>query len=80
MARDYLAFGDIEGKLDMLNVECTKCPRKGRYSVAKLIERYGRDGNMQTWRASLTEGCPKRDGSHIYERCDIVVPDLPKVL
>jgi hypothetical protein len=29
MTRDYLAFGDIGGKLDMLNVECTKCERKG---------------------------------------------------
>jgi len=31
--RDYLAFGDIEGKLDMLRIECTRCPRAGRYSV-----------------------------------------------
>jgi hypothetical protein len=25
MARTYLIFGDIEGKLDVLRVECTKC-------------------------------------------------------
>src|ERR1700730_7741640 len=36
MARTYLVFGDIEGKLDVLRVECTKCERKGRYSVARL--------------------------------------------
>ena len=24
-ARGYLVFGDIEGKLDVLRVECTKC-------------------------------------------------------
>jgi hypothetical protein len=42
MARTYLVFGDIEGKLDVLRVECTKCPRKGRYSVPRLIEKYGR--------------------------------------
>ena len=29
MARSYLVFGDIEGKLDVLRVECTKCDRKG---------------------------------------------------
>jgi hypothetical protein len=39
MARTYLVFGDIEGKLDMLRVECTRCGRKGRYSVRKLIEK-----------------------------------------
>jgi len=40
--RTYLIFGDIEGKLDVLRVECTKCSRKGRYSVRSLIEKYGR--------------------------------------
>jgi RNase P subunit RPR2 len=42
MARTYLVFGDIEGKLDMLRVECTRCGRKGRYSIRKLIEKYER--------------------------------------
>ena len=42
MARSYLIFGDIEGKLEVLRVECTRCDRKGRYSVAKLIEKHGR--------------------------------------
>jgi hypothetical protein len=41
MPRTYIIFGDIEGKLDALHVECTKCSRKGRYHVAKLIEKYG---------------------------------------
>jgi hypothetical protein len=40
--RTYLIFGDIEGKLDVLRVECSKCTRKGRYSVRRLIEKYGR--------------------------------------
>jgi hypothetical protein len=46
MPRTYLIFGDIEGKLDVLRVECTKCDRTGRYRVHKLIEKYGRNGNM----------------------------------
>jgi hypothetical protein len=28
MPRTYLVFGDIEGKLDVLRVECTKCARE----------------------------------------------------
>jgi hypothetical protein len=39
MARAYLVFGDIEGKLDVLRVECTRCTRKGRYRVRQLDER-----------------------------------------
>jgi hypothetical protein len=29
LPREYLVFGDIEGKLDVLRVECTKCSRRG---------------------------------------------------
>jgi len=32
-----VGFGDIAGKLHMLQIECTRCARKGRYSVAKLL-------------------------------------------
>jgi hypothetical protein len=79
MSRTYLVFGDIEGKLDVLRVECSKCPRKGRYSVAKLIAKYGRKGNMMKWKEQLNGDCPKRD-ARLYERCDLLCPDLPKVL
>jgi hypothetical protein len=43
LPRTYLIFGDIDGKLDVLNVECTK----GRYHVQRLIEVYGRKGNKR---------------------------------
>jgi hypothetical protein len=39
MPRTYLIFGDIESKLDVLRVECTKCDRKGRYSHTAEIVR-----------------------------------------
>jgi hypothetical protein len=42
----YLVFGDIEGKLEVLRVECIKCFRKGRYSVRTLIEKYGRKARV----------------------------------
>jgi hypothetical protein len=53
--RAYLVFGDIEGKLDVLRVECNKRPRKGRYSVRRLVEKYGRKANnMMKWRERST--------------------------
>jgi hypothetical protein len=79
-ARSYLIFADIEGKLDVLRVECTKCPRKGRYSVRRLIEKYGRKANMMKWKEQLNGDCPRRDEPSLHERCDLLCPDLPKVL
>jgi len=79
MSRNYVIFGDIEGKLDTLRVGCTKCPRKGRYSVRRLIEKYSRKANMMKWKEQLNGDCPRRDG-RLLERCDLICPDLPKVL
>ena len=51
--RTYITFGDLEGKLEVLRIECSRCQRKGRYTVAKLIDRYGRRGNMMKWKEQL---------------------------
>ena len=43
MPRDgAIIFGDLIGKLDAFQVACDKCNRKGRYMVARLIEKNGR--------------------------------------
>jgi hypothetical protein len=36
----------VVGKLDVLNVECDKCGRRGRYHLHRLIERYGIDAEL----------------------------------
>jgi len=60
VARTYITFGDLEGKLEVLRVEYSRCQRNGRHSVAKLIEKYGRQANMMKWREQLNGDCPKR--------------------
>jgi hypothetical protein len=71
MARTYLIFGDIEGKLDVLRVECSRCQRKGCYSVRRLIEEHGRNANMMNWRQQLNGDYPKRDAPQLHDRCDL---------
>jgi hypothetical protein len=56
MPRTYLVFGDIEGKLDVLRVECSKCGRAGHYGVARLIEKHGREARCST--ATVASGTP----------------------
>jgi hypothetical protein len=58
MSRSYNILGD---RVDMLRVECTRCPRKGRYNVAKLIGQYGRRGNMTKWMSDLRGDCPNHN-------------------
>jgi hypothetical protein len=79
MSRTYLTFGDIAGKLNMLRIECTRCPRKG-HSVTKLLAQHGRRGNMSKWVSDLRGDCAKRNAPQLHECCDMICPDLPKVL
>jgi hypothetical protein len=63
MPRDgAIVFGDLIGKLDMLRVSCEKCGRDGRYGLAKLIDKRGRDGKLVDWLDELTADCPKKRG------------------
>ena len=39
-------FGDLEGKVSALRVECATCTRAGQYWIARLIEQRGRDGKV----------------------------------
>jgi hypothetical protein len=80
MSRTYLTFGDIAGKLHMLQIECTRCARRKQYSVAKLIAQHGHRGNMSKWVSDLSGDCPKRNAPQLHERCDLICPDLLKAL
>ena len=44
-----------------------------------MADKYGRTGDVMKWKEQLNGDCPKRDG-RLNDRCDIVMPDLPKVL
>lgn len=47
---------------------CTKCPRKGQYSLATLIARYGADHPLAGFAAVVAADCPKTEG-HYSDRC-----------
>jgi hypothetical protein len=55
MPRDgAITFSDLIGKLDVLQVACDKCGRKGRYAVARLIEQRGSDAKVLDLLGELT--------------------------
>jgi hypothetical protein len=81
MPRDgAIIFGDLIGKLGVLRVECAKCGRSGRYRLAQLIARYGRNGKLFTWRDEITAECPRKRARNESDPCGALCPDLPKVV
>ena len=51
-------FRDLGGKLDVLNVECENCGRRGRYPPDRLIERYEIDAKPFDRSDEITADCP----------------------
>jgi len=44
-----IIFGDLIGKLPVLQVSCTKCPRRGRYILARLLRAHGPNSKVIDW-------------------------------
>jgi hypothetical protein len=63
-------------KEPFMEIECRNCPRKGRYKVSRLIEKWGPNLLIRTFIASVGMTCPKyvRNGRH--DRCGIGCPQL----
>ena len=80
MPRTYLIFGDIEGKLDVLRVECTKCDRRGVYYVHRLIKKIRTQGKHDEIERATQRGLPEARPPSLLERCDLICPDLPGLM
>jgi hypothetical protein len=77
MPRDgAIIFCDLVGKLDVLNVECEKCGRRGRYGLSRLIARYGIDAKLFEW--SPEADCPRKVVRNEHDPCGARCPDLSK--
>jgi hypothetical protein len=81
MPRDgSIIFGDLESKLTMLRVKCSKCPRQGQYVLSRLIRAHGRHTKLADWLDVIAADCPKRATRQMFDRCGGQCPDLSKVL
>jgi hypothetical protein len=81
MPRDgTIMFSDLIGKLDLLRIECPKCGRSGRYRLADLITRYGRDEKLFAFTNDVTANCARMQARSDSDPCGAICPDLPNVL
>jgi hypothetical protein len=52
-----------------LSIECEPCGRRGRYNVARLMEKYG-DAKLPELLHVLAD-CPKAKSQSIHDRCRV---------
>ncbi|MFZ3238235.1 MAG: hypothetical protein WA417_16075 [Stellaceae bacterium] len=59
-----------------IDVACTKCERRGRVSVARLLAEHGPDISMPDLRKHLAAGCPRLQSVSISDLCGVMYPTL----
>jgi hypothetical protein len=73
-----LTLGQLAERLSHLEVRCSRCERRGRLRLDRLIAAHGADFPGPALRTILAGDCPRRDVS-LYERCDVYFPNVPTV-
>ena len=66
-----------QGKLTTLDIACHRCERRGRVSLARLIEEHGADTGLPDLWESLAGDCPNAHTTALNSRCAIYYPQLP---
>ena len=78
MARSgVITLGESAEPLPMLEVECSRCGRDGRYNTAKLVERFGADEAVQPFQDWITKDCSRRHDSTLA--LGMVAPLIPEL-
>jgi hypothetical protein len=76
VASGAVTLGELAGRLAMLEIACSRCERRGRLSVARLIEQHGADARLPDLRAVLAGNCPRVASVSINDRCGVHYPQL----
>lgn len=79
MRTGSVSLGEVAARTSHIDIACTRCDRKGRYRVAKLVARLGEDFPMTDLGAELAD-CPRRSAAAHNERCDVFFPGLPRIM
>jgi hypothetical protein len=67
MARDFVTLADL--RVPTISIECELCGRRGRYNVARLMEKYAY-AKLPDLRHALAN-CPKVHAQSINDRCKV---------
>jgi hypothetical protein len=73
-------LADLRPAATHLNVACSRCDRRGRLNVARLVEQHGPDATLSGVVADINADCPNRDAHGLTQRCDIYFPGLGELL
>lgn len=75
-----VALGDVAERAAQLEIACSRCDRRGRMNLQKLVATYGAAFPMTGLGAAIAADCPRRNEAAQGHRCDVFYPGLPAIM
>ena len=74
--RQVVTLGNLVDRVERLEIRCTRCPRRGRVMLDKLIAEHGADMDLPQLGTVLAADYPKAQATSPAERCLVIFPQL----
>jgi len=71
-----VTLDDLVGRVERLEVRCRRCPRHGRFRLARLVADHGAGTGLPDLAVRLAAGCPRATAADLAERCFVYYPQL----
>ncbi|AUT62866.1 hypothetical protein [Paraburkholderia terrae] len=78
MAKGTVTLADVAARATHINIACSRCERRGRYRLSRLIASYGEHFPMTDLGSEIAD-CPQRYAA-VTQRCDVFYPGLRKIM
>jgi hypothetical protein len=78
-AAGSILLSEVAQHLTSVDIACNFCERRGKASVARLLQEQGPDMPIPTLLRMLSVDCPRRLAARIAEPCGVHLPELSDV-
>lgn len=72
-----ISLADVAARTEVLAVACNRCERRGRLSVARLVNQHGGTMPMRALLRFLTQDCCRHGAIGVNDHCGACFPELP---
>ena len=73
-------LADLLPHVTHLGIACPRCDRRGRVSVARLVEQHGVGAGLRDAIGAINADCPKVTAQGVMDRCEVYFPGLDRLL
>ena len=74
-----IALGQLRGKLQLLEIACSRCDRAGRLRLDRLVAGHGADIVLPELRTILAGDCLRAGSVSVNDRCGVHFPQLRRL-